>query len=202
MTIGRLSALAMAFPFPAILVAGLCSADDGQPRHDFQFFAGYSPVSATLIGTTRGRRLALAGFAYSYRCWSWNSLSVSYTAAAIPAAILIQPYEPNAPSRAVYGFAVAPVGFTFGLARRHRVHPFVETAGGIVASTQPIPENQPGASGLNFFFDLGGGLRWRLGRRGAVSLGYRFFHISNAGTTSFNPGVDNNVFYIGYSFLR
>jgi hypothetical protein len=202
MTIGRLSALAIGIVLPAILRAGLCSADDRRPRHDFQLVAGYSPASATLIGTATDRRLVLAGFAYSYRCWSWNSVSLSYTAAAMPAAILIQPYEGNVPAHAVYGFAVAPVGFTFALARKRRLHPFIETAGGIVASTEPIPENQPDASGLNFFFDLGGGVRWRVGERGAVSLGYRFLHISNAGTTSFNPGVDNNVFYVGYSFLR
>jgi len=198
----RLLALAVVFALPAILQAGFCSADDRQPRHDFQFFAGYSPASTTLIGTAADRRLALAGFAYSYRCWSWNSLSISYTAAAMPAAILIQPNERGAPAHAVYGFAVAPVGFTFDLARKRRVHPFIETTGGIVASTEPIPENQSNATGLNFFFDMGGGVRWSVGERGAVSLGYRFFHISNAGTTSFNPGVDNNVFYVGYSFLR
>lgn len=198
----RLPALAWVFVLPAILQAGFCSAGDRQLRHDLQFFAGYSPASPNLIGTATDRRLALAGFAYSYRCWSWNSVSVSYTVAAMPAAVLIQPKEGSAPAHAVYGFAVAPVGFTFDLARRRRVHPFVETLGGIVASSEPIPENQPDASGLNFFFDLGGGLRWRVGERGAVSLGYKFLHISNAGTTSFNPGVDNNVFYVGYSFLR
>jgi hypothetical protein len=192
----RFPALAVVFALPAILQAGFCSDADRQPRHDFQFFAGYSPASATLIGTATDRRLALAGFAYSYRCWIWNSLSVSYTAAAMPATILIEP------AHAVYGFAVAPVGFTFDLARKRRVHPFIETIGGIVASTEPIPENQPNAAGLNFFFDVGGGIRWRVGERGAVSLGYRFLHISNAYTTSFNPGVDNNVFYVGYSFLR
>jgi hypothetical protein len=212
MTIGRLSGLAIGIALPAILRAGLCSANDRQPRHDFQVFAGFSPVSATLIGTAADRRLALAGFAYSFRCRSWNSVSISYTVAAMPAAILIQPaqtlynfnppYERNAPAHAVYGFAVAPVGFTFDFARKRRVYPFLETSGGIVASTQPIPENQPDATGLNFFFDVGGGIRRRVGERGAVSLGYRFFHISNAGTTSFNPGVDNNVFYVGYSFLR
>lgn len=198
----RFPALVVVFALPGILQAGLCSDSDGQPRHDFQFFAGYSPASATLIGTATDRRLALAGFAHSYRCWIWNSVSVSYTAAAMPAAILIQPNERNAPAHAVYGFAVAPVGFTFDLVRKLRLHPFIETVGGIVASTEPIPENQPDASGLNFFFDLGGGFRWRAGERGAVSVGYRFFHISNAGTTNFNPGVDNNVFYVGYSFLR
>ena len=179
------------------LRAGFCpAAGDAGPHHDFQFFAGYSPASATLIGTTTDRRMLLAGFAYGYRCWSWNSVSISYTAAAMPLATLIEP------GHSVYGFAVAPVGFTFQFARERRVHPFVETMGGIIASSQPIPQNQPDASGLNFFFDFGGGIRWRAGQRGAVSMGYRFLHISNAGTTRFNPGVDNNVFYAAYSFLR
>lgn len=212
MTLSRLPAWALALVFPSVAQGAWCSPPDPQPRHDFELFAGYSPGSPTVIGTAADRRLALAGFAYSYRCWTWNALSLSYTVAAMPAAILIQPsqtlyrssppYEHNSPAHSVYGFAVAPVGFTFDLARRRRVHPYLEMAGGMVASTEPIPEAQPDASGLNFFFDLGAGVRRRAGERGAVSLGYRFFHISNAGTTSFNPGVDNNVFYVGYSFLR
>ena len=79
-------------------------------------------------------------------------MSISYTVAAMPAATLIQPADPIA--HAVYGFAIAPVGFTFDLARKRRVHPFLETLGGIVASTQPIPVYQPNATGLNFFFDF------------------------------------------------
>lgn len=171
----RFPALAVVFALPCILQAGLCFDRNGQARHDFQFFAGYSPASATLIGTAVDRRLALAGFAYSYRCWGWNSVSVSYTVAAMPAAILVQPNEGNVPMHAVYGFAVAPVGFMFELARKRPAHPFIETTGGIVASAEPIPENQPNASGLNFFFDLGGGIRWRVGERGAVSLGLPLF---------------------------
>lgn len=198
----RCATWAIALALPLVLQGGFCAGADGLPRHDFQFFAGYSPASATLIGTTTDRRLAVAGFAYSYRCWSWNSVSVSYTAAAMPAAILIQPAGPGSRAHAVYGFAVAPLGFTFDFARRRRVHPFLETLGGIVASTQPIPIDQPDATGLNFCFDFGAGIRWRAGERGAMSVGYKFLHISNAYTTNFNPGVDNNVFYVGYSFLR
>lgn len=66
---------------------------------------------------------------------------------------------------------------------------------GIVASSEPIAENQPNASGLNFRVGLGGGIRWIARPRGAVSFGYR-------GATSSDPGVDYNVFYVGYSFLR
>jgi hypothetical protein len=101
----------------------------------------------------------------------------------------------------VYGFAVAPLGFTFDISQR-RLHPFIETLGGVIASAEPVPEDQTDASGLNFLFDFGGGVRYRIRPRQSLTFGYRFLHISNAGTTSFNPGVDNNVFYVGYSFLR
>jgi hypothetical protein len=198
--------------FVAPLYAGFCSTGTGDPRHEFEFFAGYSPASSTLIGTESDRRFIAAGFSYQYRCWIWNSISVSYSATAMPAAILLQPseilynfvppYQRLSPSHAVYGFAIAPLGFTVDLFRTRRVHPFVETIEGLIASTEPIPENQPDASGLNFLFDLGGGVRWTASSRRVLSVGYRFLHISNANTTSFNPGVDNNVFYLGYSFLR
>jgi Lipid A 3-O-deacylase (PagL) len=197
----------------APLDAGFCSAARNEPRHEFEFFAGYSPASSTLLGTATDRRFIAAGVTYEYHCWIWSSVSLSYTATAMPAAILLQPsqvlfnipaanYASFSPAHAVYGFAAAPLGFTLDLFRTRRVHPFVETIEGIIASREPIPENQLNATGLNFLFDLGGGIRWSASRRRAVILGYRFLHISNADTTSFNPGVDNNVFYLGYSFLR
>lgn len=106
------------------------------------------------------------------------------------------------PKHSVYGFGVTPVGFVFEFEVQRRVHPLVETSGGIIASTEPIPTNTINATGLNFLFYFGGGLRFHVHERGAVTLGYRFLHISNAGTTNFNPGLDNNVFDIGYSFRR
>jgi hypothetical protein len=190
--------------------AGFCSADssstDSDPaRHDFQFFAGYSPVSATLIGTTTDRRFFLAGFGYSYRCWIWPSVSIAYSGELLPAAVLFEPgqYLPQfVPSHAVYGFAVTPLGFTADFGRRHSVYPFLQTNEGIIASSEPIPINVPGATGLNFLIDVGGGIRIKTGQRRAISLGYKFLHISNGFTSAVNPGVDNNVFYAGFSILK
>jgi hypothetical protein len=194
----RASVTALILALPGAIRAEFCSATSAPQdwRHEFRFFGGYSPATATLIGVETDRRFALAGFSYSYRCWAWNSVSLSYTAGVMPAAILIEP------SHSVYGVGVTPVGFTLDFSRRRKLYPFVEFDGGIIASTEPIPERQPDATGLNFLFDLGGGIRWMVGPRGAVVLGYKFLHISNAFTTSFNPGVDNNVFYVGFSFLR
>jgi Lipid A 3-O-deacylase (PagL) len=187
--------------------AGFCSADSSpsEPRHDFEFLAGYSPVSVTLIGTTTDRRFILAGFSYSYRCWAWPSVSISYSGEFMPAAVLLQPgqYLPQfVPAHAVYGFAVAPLGFTMDFGRRHKVYAFLQTNEGIIASSEPIPINVTGATGLNFLIDLGGGVRIKTGERHTLSLGYKFLHISNAFTSPVNPGVDNNVFYAGFSILK
>ncbi len=194
------------------LRAGFCSPSNGQPRNEFEFFAGYSPFSVQFLGSEPDRRFVAAGFSYGYRCWIWKTSTVSFTPALMPVAILLQPaetlynfvppYQRVSPPHAVYGFAIAPLGFTWDVHRAWRVHPFFETIEGLIASTEPIPENQPNATGLNFLFDLGAGVRWNQSPRREVSLGYRFLHISNAGTTNFNPGVDNNVFYVGYSFVR
>jgi hypothetical protein len=176
---------------------GLCSAPRaGETRHEFRLLAGYSPASPTIIGSTEGRRFAMAELSYSYACWQWPATSVSVTAGVIPAAMVRQP------DHWVYGFAVMPVGFFAEFARRRKVHPIAEANGGIVASTEPIPIRAPDATGLNFLFNFGGGVRWRAGERSAVTVGYRFLHISNAYTTAFNPGLDNNVIYVSYSVLR
>ncbi len=190
--------------FPSAARAGFCTTDATPPgaRHDFRFLAGYSPVSTILIGTTSDRRFALAGFDYSYRCWAWQHTSISYTGGLFPAAILLQPSEVNAPAHSVYGFGVTPLGFTLDFARDRKIYPFIETDEGIIASTQPIPVNVPGGTGLNFMLDLGAGVRIKSGDHHAITLGYRYLHISNAFTTDVNPGVDNNVFYVGYSFLK
>jgi Lipid A 3-O-deacylase (PagL) len=187
--------------------AAFCSpgSSPAEPRHDFQFFAGYSPVSATLIGTTPDRRFFVAGFGYSYRCWVWSGVSLSYSGELMPAAVLFQPgqYLPQfVPAHAAYGFAVTPFGFTADFGRRHRVYSFLQTNEGIIASSEPIPINVTGATGLNFLIDVGGGVRIKMGQRRAISLGYKFLHISNGFTSAVNPGVDNNIFYAGFSILK
>ncbi len=191
----------------APLRAAFCSpaSSPSEARHDFQFFAGYSPLSTTLIGTTTNRRFSIAGFGYSYKCWVWPGTSISYSGELMPAAILLQPGQyltQFVPAHAVYGFAVTPLGFTADFGRRHKVYPFLQTNEGIVASSEPVPINVTGATGLNFLIDVGGGVRIKTGRRKAISLGYKFLHISNGFTSAVNPGIDNNIFYVGFSILK
>ena len=187
----------MAIASCSALDAGLCTRAADAPRHDFQFFAGWSPSSTVVSHAAPNRKLVVAGFSYSYHCWVWSSVTLNYTGTAIPAAIVIQPG-----SHAVYGFAVTPLGFTFEPKRRRRLSPFLDTMEGMIASTEPIPENQTNATGLNFLFGAGGGVRWNFAPRRALTLGYRFLHISNANTTSYNPNLNNHVIYVGYTISR
>jgi hypothetical protein len=187
------------------MLAGVCTADplSGDRRHEFQFFGGYSPASTTLIGTTTGRRFVVAGFNYSYRCGAWEHVSLSYTAGAMPAAVLLQPSYYGMPAHAVYGVGITPLGMTLDVARKHPLYPFFQVDGGIIASTERIPVNVTDATALNFLVDFGGGVKWHpSGRCYGIELGYKFLHISNAFTTPVNPGVDNNVFYAGFLLFR
>ena len=197
---------------PGLARARLCDRIPDEPRSELRLLAGYSPDSWRAIGGASDRQFVLAGVSYSYLCRVWGSTSVSYTGAVMPAAILRQPAQTVTaavdgalvrrflPAHSVYGVAVSPLGATLEFARTRSVHPFLEGLLGLIASTEPIPIPAVNATGLNFTVDLGGGIRWKIADRRALTAGYKFFHISNANTTSYNPGIDNNVIYAGYSF--
>ena len=61
----------------------------------------------------------------------------------------------------------------------------------------------PGPLGTRFQFtaDIGGGIDIRLKNKRALTLGYKYFHISNGDRGAINPGIDNQVFYAGYTFF-
>ena len=180
-----------------ICTAGVCTSDPlpDEHRHEFEFYAGYSPASTTLIGTTSGTRFVEAGFGYSYRCWAWKPVSVSFTAGITPVAVVVDQ------ARSVYGFGITPLGFRLEFLRTKRVYPFLQTDGGIIASTQPIPFDS--STALNFLVDFGAGVRYHpKNRKYAFELGYKLLHISNGDTSYYNPGLDNNVFYAGIVLLR
>ena len=106
------------------------------------------------------------------------------------------------PAHTVYGFAATPIGFTFDAWRSSRIYPFAQVDGGLIKSSEPVPYNVPGATSGNFLVSLGGGVKIPAGKSLAFSAGYKLMHMSNAGRSSFNPGLDNNVFFAGISLLK
>ena len=106
------------------------------------------------------------------------------------------------------GQAMSPIGLQWNFRPRRRLQPFIVGHGGYMYSTRSIPVAQAGS--FNFTFDFGAGLelfqskaqsRGRLGLQ-SVRLEYRYHHISNDYTATYNPGIDNGLFQLTWAFGR
>jgi lipid A 3-O-deacylase len=83
---------------------------------------------------------------------------------------------------------------------RSVVRPYVEGGGGGMWGTLAGTPEQP--SDVNFLLMAGAGLSWFFSPHAAVSLGYRFYHISNGGLGDPNSGLNYNYPFIGLSYLH
>ena len=99
-----------------------------------------------------------------------------------------------------FGQAFAPFGVRYALGYRHRVQPYLIGTLGYMYTSRPVPVS--GAEAFNFVIDAGAGVEvWRAGRR-SVALEVRAHHFSNRDTAQANPGVDNVMYGVSYSFGR
>jgi len=80
------------------------------------------------------------------------------------------------------------------------IRPYVEFAGGPFYTDLggKIPEE---SSRFNFVLTAGGGVSWFLTNQFALNVGYRFHHISNAGTRYPNLGLNSSLPFGGFSFF-
>ncbi|HEU4502661.1 MAG TPA: acyloxyacyl hydrolase [Nitrospira sp.] len=80
-----------------------------------------------------------------------------------------------------------------------RLRPYIEFAGGPFYTDLGgrIPEE---SSRFNFILTAGGGLSWFFTSQFSFNVGYRFHHISNAGTRMPNLGLNSSLPFGGFSF--
>jgi hypothetical protein len=108
---------------------------------------------------------------------------------------------PHGGRRTTYGFGLEPVGFDFNFRRRHRFQPVLGINGGFAKFTRDVPISN--SNSFDFTFSLRGGIQMFTSESRSLTVGYRYHHISNANTGNpFNPGIDSNFLYLGYSFHR
>lgn len=95
------------------------------------------------------------------------------------------------------------IGFTpkikYTFVALDRLRPYVEFAGGPFWSdlTDKVPEE---SSQFNFILTAGFGLSWFITPQTALNAGYRFHHISNAGTSYPNIGLNSSLPFGGFSY--
>ena len=58
------------------------------------------------------------------------------------------------------------------------------------------------AARFNFTFDFSGGVQIVNSNRHAFTIGYKYQHISNGYRATYNPGVDLQMIFVGFSVFR
>jgi opacity protein-like surface antigen len=97
----------------------------------------------------------------------------------------------------VYGSGVSPAGFQWSFLPLHRVQPFFSGAGGFIYFSDRVLS--PQGSQWMYTIDYGTGLNFFRHGNQAITLGYRYQHLSNGDISHHNPGTDASTFYVGIS---
>jgi len=98
----------------------------------------------------------------------------------IPAFVVFQP------KNIAYGASFDPVVLKWAFESDHRIVPYVEIAGGVLFTDRTVPS---GISRVNFTPQAAVGVHF-LRRRFNWNIEVRYLHISDAGLTTINPGVN------------
>jgi hypothetical protein len=90
------------------------------------------------------------------------------------------------PRGAVYGVGLNPFALKWNFDTSHRVAPYFDMGGGVLFTTSDVPR---GISRINFASGPGIGINVGHGKA-HWSLEVRWLHISDAGLTDANPGIN------------
>lgn len=207
------------FILPVVLLLSLAAAVFAQNeyetgKNEFTVWGGFSPDSSTLIkgtGRVEDARFGVVAFRYARRFNNSDKVNLKYTADVVPVAFLnyrdieIQgsptslPFVVSSVRPTRYGFGASPLGIQANFRPRKKVQPFIEATGGFLY----LNKRTPNFVGTRFQFtaDVGGGIEFKLKEKRAFTVGYKYFHISNGNRGIQNPGFDNNLIYVGYTFF-
>jgi hypothetical protein len=99
-----------------------------------------------------------------------------------------------------FGQSFAPIGFKYSMRTQHPLQPFIIGTLGYMYTSRPVPLAQ--AESFNFVIAAGAGVEVYRSKKRSVSVEARVQHFSNRNTAAENPGTDNLMFKVSYSFGR
>src|SRR5882724_6298457 len=179
--------------------------------NEWGVWGGMSFNSTTLIGKTPDVKFGNIGLRYGRVLKTSKTVAFEWTIDVIPVSVLSNP-RPEVTSagpgftitslvrHSVYGFGAAPIGWKLNFRRNRRLQPFAQATGGFLYFNRQAPVDD--SSRFNFTFDFSGGVQIVNSNRRSVTIGYKYQHISNGFTGTFNPGVDVQMAFAGFSVFR
>jgi len=169
-------------------------------------WAGYSPNNPTLLGRKTNRPVSMFNLQYAGALITGDNWAMKYIADFVTVAIIKQPHQvygkngkpkdlPNS-EQTIPGVGISPIGLQLNLRRGCVLQPYINGTAGILYFTHDVPVSD--SSNFNFTFAFGAGVEIWHRENQSFTLGYKYQHISNGYTAHHNPGVDLNLFYLGY----
>jgi lipid A 3-O-deacylase len=128
----------------------------------------------------------LGGFARGNFEWSADLIPVYYI------------WQPT-PAQNAYAAAFNPVNLKWNFTSAERTIPYLELGGGVLFSNHAVPLN---TSHVNFLTHATLGFQFFNTERRAFTAGVRYEHISNAGLTVPNPGINTVQFQVGLNWFK
>ena len=111
-----------------------------------------------------------------------------YAVDVVPVFTVFQRYN------TAYGAGFNPLGLKWDFAARGRIEPYLELGGGVLFTNHQVPI---GTSSVNFTPSAALGMHL-LDDKYAFSVELRYLHISNAGLSSPNPGINTLEVRVGW----
>lgn len=115
-----------------------------------------------------------------------------YAIDAVPIYLIFQP------TNTAYGIGLNPLNLKWNFERHGRIVPYTELSGGVLFTTHDVPAN---TSSTNFTPSAAFGMHY-LADKFAWTLEGRYLHISDAGLSRLNPGVNTFEVRIGVGKFR
>jgi hypothetical protein len=172
--------------------------------HEFGTWWGLSLMSGHIWGYAKDVKYMPIDVRYSYELEHWDHWTMRYSPEVTALAMVDEPVanqtDPELQRKRTYGSGISPVGFQADFFPSKRVQPFLSTDGGFIYFMDRVLS--PDGSRFMYTVDFGTGVNIFRKERQAVSIGYRYQHLSNANISLHNPGMDANTFYVSVSRFR
>jgi len=167
-----------------LLTPAACLAQAAPERggHEVEIWAG---GGHSVPGGTKNTGTFNAGLRYGWILTGPHLPGIlrgrfEYAVDAVPVFFVFQP------ANTAYGVGFDPLGLKWNFERHGRLSPYLEICGGTVLTNHNVPT---GTNTVNFMDQAALGTHI-LGAKYNWSLELRYMHISNAGLSSLNPGIN------------
>ena len=173
--------------------------------NEWGIWGAISIKSRTPIGNTIYRTTWLAGIRYGRVVGTMWHTAFEYTFDFVPLELVLN--DPSGPPdesgvervHNVYGFGIWPAGIKFILGEGCNIKPFVGINSGLVLFKEAVPWEGRRA---NIAGNLDAGVHFMMGENRALTIAYKYHHVSNAYTAERNVGTNVNMVMVGYSWFK